>query len=68
MAIAQEKQDNPLKKPTSFMSKLTDFYLKYCCGSLDFLCFFVAFKFVPVPFTPLMVIQTMKNKVGGKRF
>jgi monofunctional biosynthetic peptidoglycan transglycosylase len=27
----------------------------------------VRFKFVPVPFTPLMVIQTSENKVGGKR-
>jgi monofunctional biosynthetic peptidoglycan transglycosylase len=28
--------------------------------------FFAAFKFVPVPFTPLMVIRAIENKKAGK--
>jgi len=57
----------PVKKqPTSFMNKLTRFLLKVFLWFLGLSLFFVLlFKFVPVPFTPLMVIRGIENKVAG---
>lgn len=55
------------KEPTSFMSKLTRFLFKALLWFFGLSLFFVVFfKFVPVPFTPLMVIRAIENKVAGK--
>ena len=66
--ITPRKSKQPIKKePTSFMSKLTRFLLKILLWFLGLSLFFVVFfKFVPVPFTPLMVIRGIENKVAGK--
>ena len=66
--IAPRKARQPLKKePTSFMSKLTRFLFKLLLWFFGLSLFFVVlFKFVPVPFTPLMVIRAIENKVSGK--
>ena len=66
--ITSRKSKQPIKKePTSFMSKLTRFLLKIVLWFVGISLFFVVFfKFVPVPFTPLMVIRGIENKVAGK--
>ena len=66
--IAPRKARQPFKKePTSFMSKLTRFLFKLLLWFFGLSLFFVVlFKFVPVPFTPLMVIRAIENKVSGK--
>ncbi|SFF29606.1 monofunctional biosynthetic peptidoglycan transglycosylase [Flavobacterium xueshanense] len=66
--ITPRKSKQPIKKePTSFMSKLTRFLFKILLWFLGLSLFFVVFfKFVPVPFTPLMVIRGIENKVAGK--
>jgi len=66
--ITSKKTKQPVKKDSgTFKSKLTRFLFK------AFLWFFglsifsvVLFKFVPVPFTPLMVIRAIENKAAGK--
>ena len=66
--ITPRKSRQPVKKePTSFMSKLTRFLFKAMLWFFGLSLFFVVlFKFVPVPFTPLMVIRAIENKVAGK--
>ena len=66
--ITQRKSRQPVKKePTSFMSKLTRFLFKALLWFFGLSLFFVVlFKFVPVPFTPLMVIRAIENKAAGK--
>lgn len=66
--IAQKKSKQPVKKEsTPFMSKLTYFLFKVFLWFLGISLFFVVlFKFVPVPFTPLMVIRVIENKAAGK--
>lgn len=66
--ITPRKSRQPIKKePTSFMSKLTRFLFKAMLWFFGLSLFFVVlFKFVPVPFTPLMVIRAIENKVAGK--
>ncbi|MGO4817394.1 monofunctional biosynthetic peptidoglycan transglycosylase [Flavobacterium sp. W22_SRS_FP1] len=65
-------QRKPAKKPvkkgsSSFMSKLSRFLFKVFLWFLGVSVFFVLlFKFVPVPFTPLMVIRAIENKTAGK--
>nr|WP_314897897.1 monofunctional biosynthetic peptidoglycan transglycosylase [uncultured Flavobacterium sp.] len=55
------------KETTPFMSKLTRFLFKVFLWFIGLSLFFVVlFKFVPVPFTPLMVIRAIENKVAGK--
>ena len=65
--ITSRKSKQPIKKePTSFMRKLTRFLLKILLWFVGISLFFVVFfKFVPVPFTPLMVIRGIENKVAG---
>jgi len=65
--ITPRKSKQPIKKePTSFMRKLTRFLLKILLWFVGISLFFVVFfKFVPVPFTPLMVIRGIENKVAG---
>ena len=66
--ITPKKTKQPLKKePTTFMSKLSHFLFKAFLWFLGISLFLVVFfKFVPVVFTPLMVIRAIENKVGGK--
>lgn len=66
--IAPRKARQPVKKePTSFRSKLTRFLFKVLLWFFGLSLFFVVlFKFVPIPFTPLMVIRAIENKVSGK--
>jgi monofunctional biosynthetic peptidoglycan transglycosylase len=66
--IAPKRSKQPAKKePTTFMSKLTHFLFKVFLWFLGISLFFVVlFKFVPVPFTPLMVIRAIENKTAGK--
>ena len=66
--ITPRKSKQLLKKEaTSFMSKLTRFLFKALLWFLGLSVFFVVFfKFIPVPFTPLMMIRAIENKVGGK--
>ena len=66
--ITPRKSRQPVKKDsTSFIRKLTRFLLKVILWFFGLSLFFVIFfKFVPVPFTPLMVIRAIENKVAGK--
>ncbi|MFV5686064.1 monofunctional biosynthetic peptidoglycan transglycosylase [Flavobacterium sp. GB2R13] len=66
--ITPKRSKQPAKKePTTFMSKLTRFLFKVFLWFLGISLFFVVlFKFVPVPFTPLMVIRAIENKMAGK--
>jgi monofunctional biosynthetic peptidoglycan transglycosylase len=66
--ITPRKSRQPVKKePISFMSKITRFLFKALLWFFGLSLFFVVlFKFVPVPFTPLMVIRAIENKTAGK--
>jgi monofunctional glycosyltransferase len=66
--IAAAKKRTPSKTgPNSFMGKLKRFLLKLSLWFLGLSTFLVVlFKFVPVPFTPLMVIRVFENKVAKK--
>ena len=66
--ITPKKTKQPVKKePTSFMNKLSRFLFKVFLWFLGISLFLVVFfKFVPVVFTPLMVIRAIENKVEGK--
>jgi len=66
--IAPRKVRQSVKKESiSFRSKLTRFLFKVLLWFFGLSLFFVVlFKFVPIPFTPLMVIRAIENKVGGK--
>jgi len=58
----------PVKKgSSSFMGKLSGFLLKCFLWFLGISIFFVlVFKFIPVPFTPLMAIRAIEDKTAGK--
>jgi len=58
----------PVKKSNaSFMTKVKWFLLKALLWFFGVSLFFVVlFKFVPVPFTPLMVMRYFENKAAGK--
>ncbi|WP_281336983.1 monofunctional biosynthetic peptidoglycan transglycosylase [Flavobacterium eburneipallidum] len=63
------KKTKPSTKKDSgnFKSKLTRFLLKTMLWFFGLSIFSVVFfKFVPVPFTPLMVIRAIENKIDGK--
>jgi monofunctional biosynthetic peptidoglycan transglycosylase len=66
--ITPKKIKLPAKKaPTSFRSKISRFLLKTLLWFLGISLFLVVlFKFIPVVFTPLMVIRAIKNKAAGK--
>ena len=52
---------------SSFWSKISRFLFKILLWFFGISLFFVVlFKFVPVPFTPLMVIRAIENKAAGK--
>ena len=55
------------KDSGTFRSKLTRFLFKALLWFFGLSIFFVVlFKFVPVLFTPLMVIRAIENKIAGK--
>jgi monofunctional biosynthetic peptidoglycan transglycosylase len=67
--IAQKKTaKKPVRKQsTSFMSKLSRFLFKMMLWFFGVSLFFVVFyKFVPVIFTPLMVVRSIENISAGK--
>ena len=66
--ITSTKAKPPLKKgTTNFMVKAKQFLWKALLWFFGLSLFFVVlFKFVPVPFTPLMVIRAIENKTAGK--
>ncbi|SDX59276.1 monofunctional biosynthetic peptidoglycan transglycosylase [Flavobacterium degerlachei] len=67
--ITQKKSTRkPVKKESrSFMSKLSRLLFKAFLWFLGVSVFFVLlFKFVPVPFTPLMAIRAIESKKAGK--
>ncbi|MDI1304610.1 MAG: monofunctional biosynthetic peptidoglycan transglycosylase [bacterium] len=66
--ITPRRSKQPAKKDTAtFMSKLTRFLFKILLWFIGLSIFFVVlFKFLPVPFTPLMVIRAIENKAAGK--
>ena len=66
--ITPKKTRQPSKKNSgSFGSKVIRFLFKTFLWFLGLSLFFVVlFKFVPVPFTPLMVIRGIENKLAGK--
>jgi monofunctional biosynthetic peptidoglycan transglycosylase len=65
-------QKKPIKKPVkkesnSFMSTLSRFLFKMALWFFGVSLFFVVlYKFVPVPFTPLMVIRGIENSGNGE--
>ena len=66
--ITSTKKKQPSKKGNeSFKTKLTRFLYKAFLWFLGLSIFLVVlFKFVPVPFTPLMVIRVVENKLAKK--
>ncbi len=66
--ITPKKTKQPVKKKeqNSFASKVSGFLFKVLLWFLGISLFFVVlFKFVPIPFTPLMVIRVIENKTAG---
>ena len=66
--ITSKKTKQPTKKDSgTFMDKVKRFLFKAMLWFFGLSVFFVVlFKFVPVPFTPLMVIRAIENKMAGK--
>ena len=66
--ITQKKTKQPGKKDSgTFWSKFSRFLFKTFLWFLGLSIFFVIlFKFVPVPFTPLMAVRAIENKSAGK--
>ncbi|QBN19087.1 monofunctional biosynthetic peptidoglycan transglycosylase [Flavobacterium nackdongense] len=66
--ITSKKTKTSAKKDAgTFRSKVTRFLLKATLWFFGLSIFFVVlYKFVPVPFTPLMLIRTIENKSAGK--
>lgn len=55
------------KSNRSFGQKVKWFFIKLCLWFFGLsIASVVIFKFVPVPFTPLMVIRAIENKMAGK--
>ncbi|MDD5150308.1 MAG: monofunctional biosynthetic peptidoglycan transglycosylase [Flavobacterium sp.] len=66
---AAKKKQPAIKESVGFKGKLTRFLFKAVLWFFGLSIFFVVlFKFVPVPFTPLMVIRVIENKSAGKEF
>jgi monofunctional biosynthetic peptidoglycan transglycosylase len=66
--ITSKKTKQPVKKKSgTFKAKLSRFLFKAALWFFGLSVFFVVlFKFVPVPFTPLMVIRAIENNAAGK--
>ena len=66
--ITAKKAKPPIRKQSnSFKDKLKKLLFKALMWFFGLSIFFVVlFKFVPVPFTPLMGIRLLENKIAGK--
>ncbi|UQD55377.1 monofunctional biosynthetic peptidoglycan transglycosylase [Flavobacterium sp. K5-23] len=65
--VPKKNKKTPKKETTSSMNRISRFLLKMLLWFFGISLFFVVlFKFVPVPFTPLMVIRAIENKSAGK--
>lgn len=65
--ITPKKTRQPQKETAGFMDKVKQFLFRALLWFFGLSLFFVLlFKFVPVPFTPLMVIRAIENKAAGK--
>lgn len=66
--ITSKKAKQPVTKNSeTFISKVKHFLFKAMLWFFGLSVFSVVlFKFVPVPFTPLMVIRVIENKLDGK--
>ncbi len=66
--ITAKKSKQPSKKGSgTFISKVKRFLFKAMLWFFGLSIFFVVlYKFVPVPFTPLMAIRVVENKLAGK--
>lgn len=67
-STSRKSNRKPAKKGSSnFMGLLKRFLFKAVLWFFGLSLFFVVlFKFVPVPFTPLMLIRVIENKAAGK--
>lgn len=64
---AKKKKQQTKNEKGSFMDKVKRFLFKALLWFFGASIFFVVlFKFVPVPFTPLMLIRVIENKSAGK--
>ncbi|TDD93535.1 monofunctional biosynthetic peptidoglycan transglycosylase [Flavobacterium cellulosilyticum] len=64
---SKKKKSTSKKASTSFKNKLVRFLFKLAIWFFGLSLFSVVFfKFVPVPFTPLMVIRAIENKIAAK--
>ncbi|MFA9189340.1 monofunctional biosynthetic peptidoglycan transglycosylase [Flavobacterium magnesitis] len=68
MATKITPNKRPVKKNSpTFMTRLRTIFLKSIFWFVGLSLFFVVFfKFVPVPFTPLMLMRAIENKTAGK--
>ena len=65
--IPRKSKQHTKKDTKSFMGRLRHFLFKVLLWFFGLSIFFVLlFKFVPVPFTPLMLIRAIENKSAGK--
>lgn len=70
MATKKTVKPKPTKKnktePTTFMGKVTRFLFRLFLWGFGLSIFAVIlFKFVPVPFTPLMAVRALENNAAG---
>jgi monofunctional biosynthetic peptidoglycan transglycosylase len=64
---ASKSKPGSKKSNRSFGQKVKWFFIKLCLWFFGLsIASVVIFKFVPVPFTPLMVIRAIENKMAGK--
>lgn len=67
MATKINPKTKTKKASRNFMATLRVFFFKMILWFVGLSLFLVVFfKFVPVPFTPLMLIRAIENKVAGK--
>ncbi|MFM9825473.1 monofunctional biosynthetic peptidoglycan transglycosylase [Flavobacterium sp.] len=66
--IISKKPKNTLSKGNgSFMSKIKNIFFRSIVWFFGLsIVSVIIFKFVPIPFTPLMVIRVIENKISGK--
>ncbi len=63
----QKTKQTPKKESTSFFSKVTRFLFKAALWFFGIsILLVIIFKFVPVPFTPLMITRAIEQKMAGK--
>jgi monofunctional biosynthetic peptidoglycan transglycosylase len=66
-AGAKKQKQSTKKNSENFMDKVRRFLFKAILWFFGSSLFFVVlFKFVPVPFTPLMIIRVIENNLAGK--